>query len=388
MSGERRRAIGVCIVIYGAACALLGVTPVLAGIFADHFHLSLSEVAWLLSAEQTGGFVGSLVGYWLTSRTPWRRLIVAASLITAGANLLSGSMGGYSTLMLCRFVSGFGMVLTTMVAACVIARSEQTVRAFGAGLFLSVLSNVIQIWLTESTKARLGYSASLAAGAPFYILCAVAAFALPRTLGAEPQARQLIGATPELGKNRLGATGVVGLVLFGISVNAVWGFVERIGRFNGLSSDAIAAGLELGTLGGLLGGLVPTILGSRVGVARMIAINTALYLAGYALLCCSFNSLTYSGAICLLMSTWTMGLVYYMALVSRNDPSGRQTRLMNAGTVFAQALGPLLSGMVLAWGTLSKIGYLAAGPAILALALVVVVQHADRTRALIPEVNA
>lgn len=55
------REISACIVTAGAAIIVIGVMPILAGLFVEQFKLTLDQVGWVLSTESIGIGVGSAV---------------------------------------------------------------------------------------------------------------------------------------------------------------------------------------------------------------------------------------------------------------------------------------------------------------------------------------
>jgi hypothetical protein len=162
----------------------------------------------------------------------------------------------------------------------------------------------------------------------------------------------------------------------------VWGFLERVGRNNGLSDEQIGYGIGIGVLGGIPGGLLPTVVGERFGRIGMIALSSVLLVASYVALGRGLNMTGYVVWIAVLNVGWVMGLTYYMGLTVSHDPDGRLTRLMPLGQFLAQGLGPACSALLIVNEQLSPIFIVASISATTGLAAIVLASKIGPTRAL------
>ncbi|KAB1080295.1 hypothetical protein F6X53_06230 [Methylobacterium soli] len=349
----------------------------MAGLYTDQLKLGLDDVGWVFAIEQSGSIVGALLGFWLTPRVSWRPLIVGAAFLAAVANAFTANVDGFAALAALRFASGLGMMVATLVSACLLARSPNPDRAFGAGLTLNCLLNAVFVWLMAKLLAESGYAAAILSAAGLFGLILVLGLALSGDLRGDFEAPP---ATPESGAVRLAAarTGLAGLVLFGLAINMIWVFLERVGLSNGLQAGDLGNAFALGLLAGTAGSAIPFVVGDSGNRARMIAITTAGLVAGIALAWWATDYWTFVAAVAILASVWNMGLAYYMAMTAENDPTGRYTRAIYIAVVAAQAAGPAIAASLLEFSHIGTVFAISPLPAIFALLLVAAVAGAPR----------
>jgi cyanate permease len=182
----------------------------------------------------------------------------------------------------------------------------------------------------------------------------IAAFWLP---AGPPQGRSLTEASIRnaAAKPIIGATALLGAFLLQLSIFAVWGFLERIGRSNGLSDEQIGYGIGIGVLGGIPGGVFPAFVGERFGRVSMIALSTLILVASYVALGGRLAMTGYILWILILNVGWVLGLTYYMGLTVIHDPDGRFTRLIPFSQILAAGAGPACSALVTGSDQLSPI---------------------------------
>ena len=92
--------IALGVFIGSAAMVLMGVQPILIGLFSVHLHLDLTQSGWILAAEQFGGAAGALLGYWIATRMRWTYSIAGACVLAAAVNIATAYSGGLERLPL------------------------------------------------------------------------------------------------------------------------------------------------------------------------------------------------------------------------------------------------------------------------------------------------
>jgi predicted MFS family arabinose efflux permease len=364
------RPVIILVTVYSAALAVWGAYPLMAGMYAEYFHLSLSQIGWALAAEQFGGVAGAILAVWLVTRVSGRTLISASCGIAAVANILTGLAGGYLPLLMLRFVSGAGMLLAANVCVYALARSSDPSRALGAALLLNILTNVADVWVVEQAQRSFGYVGGLSSAAPWFLLCiGTALFLRGDRHGAH--AGRTAAKGDAIASRGVAMCALLALVLWGISNNGLWGFVERIATAHGLSRTEISWGLSIGMLGGVPGALYTTVAGARGGLARMLVVATAAYVLSLLLLGMGHSEGAFAAALVIYTSAWNMGNAYYWTTTTIYDTNGGFTRVMYLGTVLSTALGPLLAGLVASRGGLGALLWAAPVPAVLALVVLI-----------------
>lgn len=369
---------GAGTLIYALSVVLISVSPIMAGLYADVLKLSNSEVGWILSIEQAGGVGGAVFAFWATPRVRWKALIIGASLAALLANALTGFMTDFVSLAAVRLISGLACNTITLVTSCMMARAIQPDRAFGAGLFAAGVINSLWVWLLDASRDSFGYQVTIGLGALLFAASILLALVLPRRLGGPGDtgpgldAQTGVGATANAAAAR---AGLAGLVLFGISLTIVWGFLERLGAANGLSNADISWAFGIGLLGSGLGALAPALIGDAGNRIRMLSITTLLLFVSLGLTWWSNGVVIFTVAVSLLAGAWNMGLAYYMAHTSTNDASGRYTRAIYIAIAASQSIGPALAAVILGHARLGSVLVASPLPAFLALALVIVVEQ-------------
>ncbi len=361
-------------VIYAMSIILIDIAPFFIGMYVDNFGLSLSQAGFVQTVDQAGGIIGAIAGFFLMPRVAWRTLIIFASVIAVFANILTAQVDTYFLLAVVRFVSGFGVVMITTVTACMLARAASPDRAFGVGLALGMLLSAVAVWLLGALREEYGFSASLGSGALWLAAGLILAFFIPGSIGGHTEKldNQPPGAVVSHAKI-MGWAGLIALFLFGISVNVVYGYVERVGLANGLDQVEITNALALGFIFAAFGSSVPLVFGAVGGRLKWIAFTTLLLLGSFVALYMAGSVSLYTVAFGVYTSTWGMGLAYYMSFTAENDPEEQFTRMMYIATVAAQSVGPAIAAGALTGAPLSVVFVIAPGPALLAVILVIVV---------------
>lgn len=358
-------------VIYAFSIILIDIAPFFIGMYVDALGLTLSQAGFVQTIDQAGGILGAITGFFLMPRIAWRTLIVTSSLIATLANVLTAQVDTYFMLSIVRFLSGFGVVMITTVSACILARAASPDRAFGSGLALGMFLSAAAVWLLDALRLGYGYSASLGSGALWLAAGLLLAIFIPGNIGGRSDSTDISPMDEKTPHTRtMGIAGLAALFLFGIGVNVVYGYVERVGLANGLDQTGVANALALGFIFSAFGSLIPLIFGAAGGRMKWIAFTTLLLFGSLATLYTADSALLYMIAFGLYASAWNMGLAYYMSLTAENDPDESLTRMMYIVTVAAQSIGPAIAATALTGSSLSVVFLIAPAPALLAAMLV------------------
>lgn len=380
LGAHPRITLGAAICVYALSLILIDITPFLVGMYVDRLGIGLSEAGFVQTIDQAGGVIGAIAGFVLMPRFTWRRLILVAVAIATLANVATGIVDNYAALSAARFFSGFGVVLVTTISACTLARAASPDRAFGLGLALGMFLSAAAIWLLDPLRSNYGQGAAMGSGAIWLVAAGLAAFALPATLGGVDQSGASESPVTDRGQAAAARATLFALFLFGISVNVVAGFIERVGLSNGLNARGVANALALGFIFSTGGSLIPTIFGVAGGRLRWIAATTLVFVASLAALYYARSVPLYMVAFAVYASTWNMGLAYYMSMTADNDPAGHHTRIMYIVNVAAQSIGPAIGALVLTGAPMASLFMIAPLPSIVAAWLVFTASSRSRAR--------
>ena len=357
--------------VAAASIVLMGVQPILVGLFSDHLGLDLNQNGWVLAAEQYGAAAGALLGYVVAARMAWNRAIVGACALAALANLVSPYAGNVGELVAARFLSGFFSTAVYTVAVYFLSHAANPDRVFGIMMVVTTSFFSIDAMLLPVVGEHYGYVAAVASSAIWFLAAMLAGFGLPQGRGAGAAA-PCAGAAASSAQPLVGAAALLGAFLLQLSIFAVWGFLERIGRNNGLTDEQIGYGIGIGVLGGIPAALLPAIVGDRFGRISMIALATVLLVASFFAFDRPLGMTGYTAWITVLNIGWVLGLVYYMGLTVAHDRDGRLARLMAFSQFLAAGVGPTCSALVIAHDELSPIFVVSSLSAVAGLAAVLV----------------
>ncbi len=358
--------------VYAFSIVLIDIAPFYIGIYIDYLGLSLSQAGYVQTIDQAGGVLGAITGFFLMPKVTWRKVLFIAGVMATLANILTALVDTFTTLAIVRFLSGFSVVLITTITACILARAATPDRAFGAGLAMGMGFSAAAIWVLDWLRADYGYAASLGSGAIWLGAGLLLTILLPASLGKVGDiSESLVEDNETAATHRMGRSALIALGLFGISVNVVYGYVERVGLANNLDPSGVATALAFGYIFSAIGSLVPGFFGAVGGRLKWIALTTVLFFASLFALYASRTVVLYTIAFGLYASVWNMGLAYYMSLTAENDPRQQYTRAMYIMTVAAQSIGPAIAATVLTGAPLFFIFVISPVPALLAAALVI-----------------
>ncbi len=357
------------ILVAGLSLVLMGVQPILVGFYSDHLHLDLSQNGWVLAAEQFGGAAGALLGYWVATRVRWSYSIIGACVLAAAVNIATPYIGGFDALLLARFTSGLTSTAAYTVAIFFLAQTAKPERVFGSLMVLQTCFFSVDAMILPPLNERYGYGIAVGSASLWFFAALIAAFWLPAGIDSanRPAAahRRQAGARP-----LVSAAALFGAFLLQLSIFAVWGFLERIGRADGLTDEQIGYAIGIGVLGGIPGGLLPAVIGERFGRLSMIVLSGIMLVASYLALSGALHMSGYLLWIGIMNVGWVLGLAYYMGLTVRHDPDGRMTRLMPFSQILSAGVGPACSALATGDQKLAPIFVIACTAATLGVVLV------------------
>lgn len=349
-----RSQVALGVFIASASIVLMGVQSILVGLFADHLHLDLNQNGWVLAAEQYGAAAGALLGYAIAARLPWSYSVAGGCALAAIVNFLSPYAGGIAELGTLRLLSGFFTTAVYTVGVYFLSQTANPDRVFGVLMVLTTSFFSVDAMLLPFLGEQFGYVIAVQSGGLWFVAAMIAAFWLPRGRRAVTPAPAASGG--QSGRRPLvGLAALLGAFFLQLSIFAIWGFLERIGRNNGLSDEQIGYGIGVGVLGGIPAALLPALVGDRFGRVSMIAVATVLLVASYVAFDHPLGMLGYLCWITILNVGWVLGLVYYMGLTVAHDADGRLSRLMTFSQFLAAGVGPTCSALVIARDDLSPI---------------------------------
>jgi predicted MFS family arabinose efflux permease len=304
------------------------------------------------------------------ARVSRRRLAITATLLAAGGYVLSALAGGYGEVLAARVATGLlcGLVLAAGNAAA--AASADPDRFFARVLFAMGAAAGLLFLALPQALGPWGYAGG------FLLLGGICVVALP-LFGWLPRHAGPAPSTARSGGDASAATvvavaGLLGGVFFhGMNTQAMWAFSERIGVRVGLSLEEIGLVLAVTTWVGLLGALLASWLGTRLGRGLPVLGGIAFLTLAMWVVAQSGASEVYTASLVIWGLAFFFVTPYMMGTAAALDRAGRWTVAAGAAQLFGAAFGPYAAGEVITrWGYPGLEGLvLAFGAASLALVL-------------------
>jgi len=320
------------------------VLPVLMGVMAQSAGFDDAQIARLASAQMAGMFLASFAAMAVIPRWGWQRPASSAAVILVLCHLGSAATTSGALLAL-QALAGFagGMMIALSLAA--LGQTSKTDRNYGFWISAQITLGIIGTFALPAAARAAG------AGAAFVVLALLSLatlFAIPM-IGA-PEAK-LVDRSERTwgGFTGAGVTSLIAAFCFGVGIMALWTFLERIARHNGLTEGATATVMTAVLLSSLAGALLASQLADRVGRLRPLACALAVMLLLLPWLADAVDPLAFAGAAVLFAAAWNFSVPYQLATTAAYDPRGVLIVLyvsaVKGGYMVAPAIAaPLLTG--------------------------------------------
>jgi predicted MFS family arabinose efflux permease len=337
------------VLLWAAAVAtsFFSLAPTLVGAFMDELHLSARELGLISSGELAGSAVASLFVL-VSGHLFSRRWMLTISLALVGiADLATAEAHDFTTILMCRVVSGLGGGLAFSAVTAAAARLPKCGLMFAAISIVQMVFGMLGFIGAPVVLRSCGLAGVFTILGGCSLTCAlVAKFRVSRV--------PVHGSTLSTSLS-LGPRGALVLSLFAtfLTSTAVWTYLERIGVAARLTASLINMGLAIGMVSGVLGALGATVLLLRtrdldeflVGGSAVMAASTGLLLKASAPLAYLVALFGFNGALSLVAP------LYQARLAAE---SGGDSRVLVA--MVAMYLG-LIGGPLLGAGLITGLGF-------------------------------
>ena len=338
---QSKLAIPAAILLSSALVVPGNVLPILAGLFADNYHINEQLIGYLVSANTTAALAVSVTAPWWIARVRLRWLVPAAMTLIAAAVLSLALAPGYIALLLLELVIGAGAGTIASICYTVMAQHADAARAWGVKVMLDVVLAWAFVKLVPSDRGMLLFTTALA--------IVIGVFGLLGMLLPARAAQRAPDAPPlPLRSAPIGAwLALTVLMVFSIGAAGVWAFVQRLELRAGISAADTSDVFALGLLLGITGAIGAALLGNRLGrvVPPSIA-GAALVLSVYTM-ATTHSPTMFSVAFTGLNTTWCFYLPYMMGLLAARDSTSRLSSLANAALTTGGIVGPTLAGTLI-----------------------------------------
>lgn len=348
----------------------LNFLPGVVNALAGDIGFSESAAGQIVALNSYGALLGSSIaillvrplrGYW----QPTLLLCLLGLLLLDIATAMSGPLGSPGTqdrlnAMLCwRFAAGAIGGLALSLAVAQLAKLDNPDRAFGTLLFVQFSVGSLVMMLLPGFEAQFG------AYAVFYLMAGLSLLSLLMLLWLPAQSARATQHLPTAaaiqscagGSYRHACLLLLAIGAYQLAASAIWAYAGLIGLAAAISPDKVNNYIAATGLLGLLGALIPMLLGQRYGRQPLLLAGTVLSITAAVLLNFAAQHWVYLLALALLFLAWPAVQSYLLAVSAAFDRSGRLSSIASLVAAVGMASGPLMASMLLAPKDFSKMLY-------------------------------
>lgn len=345
---------------YGVGLLPLLALPFLISAIISDMGLNEAQAGYLMSAEFLLMMVASLIVAPLMGRAPRRTLALSGAAIAILANIGSAMVTDVTTLVILRCVAGAGAGLGLACGnACVSsARDPDNIAGYMNVLFVVLMIVVMTVF--ARTMANSGLSGIYYSLAVTQAVMVLLLLKMPQR-ATNTQAMQQTQVAPN-SKMLSGAAlcMMLATLLFSMRDTMGWAFVEQVGIRVGYDGESLGLLFSLQAFVGLTGPLLVALIGNRFGLSKPVIIGILMcggsslaYVLGEA------SIVMYTIGVMAIAFTYFYTLAYLTSLAASLDREGRIVAACGSFLTLGIAIGPAVSGTLIATG-----GYVLTGWAI------------------------
>ncbi len=301
------------------------------------------------------------------ARVRWRLAVGFGLALIVLGNLLTAAVISFPAMAAARVVSGAGEGIAIGFAFAALGRAKNPDRAFATYLVAGAL-------LSSGFLYMLSPIMDAVAPSTFFIIVAGLAGLVMLSLRAFPDGSK---DEPNIfaggGKLDLRAASgaLLGVFLLFFAMGAVWSYSERIGQLSELSDGAIANGLSLGTMAGVVGAGLAGVLPRRWGRSWPLVFSGAIGTVSFLMFRDHVTPSAFVVACTMMMFSWNFAQPLLSGICSEACQRGRVVCAMGSIQTFGTGLGPAAAAATLVTGSFTVMIY--AASLILALSIVVTI---------------
>jgi predicted MFS family arabinose efflux permease len=310
----------------------------------EHMRFSEEQAGLIASIEMAGFAAMTIALIFLTGRVNWRRMLAMCIALTVAGHLGSMLTSAVTPFGFMRFVAGLGCGGIVSIGFAAVGLTDRPDRNFGILVAFSGVYGAIVLGVMPNLYAYAGMQGLLLFFASFAALGFAMVGWLPPSDGAAQADRNakaplLVGPT---------VTALGAMFAYFLAQGVVWAYLFRIAISGGLSESQAALGLTIAQFAGILGALIPSIVGARFG--RKIMLTFAISAGVAPLLFFLFGTVTvasYTIAVCAYNFGFNKSHPYLLATMASLDNTGRIVTFAVALQTVGLAIGPVVGAYIL-----------------------------------------
>lgn len=302
-----------------------------------------SIVGYAASAEIFGIALSTIAAASIGTRLSWKWLAGLALALMAGANFASAFQASGEAFLVLRLLAGLGAGIVISLGYAMVGMAPDPDRSFGHLIIAVLAYGALGIFGLPAAAAMLGTSGIFS----LLALMAAAGLALlglvvqPASAAGPAERRAGVRASPNLL--------LAAVFLFFLGQGVVWAFLSLIGERMGIAPQAVANGLTIAQLAGILGAFAASV-GRRIGHRLLIAVGTIGCVVPLAVMTTRLDAVGYGIGISIFNAAANLMTPLLVAIVAGIDSGGRLVQRAAALQMLGLAVGPALSTPLMGYG--------------------------------------
>ncbi len=319
---------------------LPGVVSALAG----DIGFSESQAGQIVSANGYGAIVGSLIAIFLVRHWSWIKLLLMLLGTLALVDLFTVWFQDYVLLLIWRFFAGVLGGVSVGIAFSVLAKLNNTDRAFGLLLFTQFTIGSLVIYVLPDVEKLIG------AFGVFYLMSGfsfISFFLLLFIPDFEVSQNSLLRSNSGSGLSTNACLLLMAIFTYQTSASGIWAYISLIGEAAHIGSDDVSLYIAATGLLGLIGSMMPVIMGNRFGRLKIVLMGVLL--SGVSAVALIYSELVapYVSAMAILFFFWPAVISYLLAVTAECDKSGLLSTIAALVSTLGLATGPLLASILI-----------------------------------------
>lgn len=354
------------------------VTPGFLAVVAQKTGFDNDQLGYLAAWDINAMGVTVGLSTFALARVRWRMAVMLGLALIVIGNVLTAFVSSFPAMAGARVVAGAGEGIAIGFAFAALGRAPNPDRAFSIYLVSGALLSSAFLFALPVIQAALSPTTLflLSAGMAALVMLSVRFF--PE--GSEDEPDLFVGGGPI--DRRLAFGALLGVFLLFFAMGAMWGYSERIGQASNLSGGAIANGLSIGTMAGMVGAGLAGILPRRLGRSMPLLISGGMGVASFLMFRGTVGSAPFILACVLMMFSWNFAQPLLSGICSEACSRGRVVCAMGSIQTFGTGLGPAVAASTLGAGSFAPMIYINAAILVLSVGVTIVTIKAEKRRAI------
>ncbi len=239
------------------------ILPALVGGMIDYLGFSAERAGRIVTAQMAGAFLMTIAASLLIHRWNLRTSAMIGLALLIVGDMVCGFVKSYNDWLIMRFITGIGAGLIWCSIGAVTSRYRNPDAIFGILLGFQFLFGAVSLYFLPHWLPQIGINGLFFCYAAFSVIGLISIKWLPTFSAAislseiEYESLRTLLKTPII-------IALVSAVFLSAGESGLWTYWERVGMKGGLKAEEVGLSLSLSQIGGLIGGLLATLLGKNL----------------------------------------------------------------------------------------------------------------------------